>query len=84
LYPPRLSQAVSTGLPLLWRLALAERLLFLRAGRDFPSSRYITGTFYIAIGMPFQSAFVFNRLRLEVTGNCFDSSKLPEVTFNKQ
>jgi hypothetical protein len=49
LYPPRLSQAISAGLPLLWRLALAERLLFLRAGRDFPSSRYITGTPYIAI-----------------------------------
>ena len=37
----RLSRPV---LPLLWRFALAERLLFLRAGRNFSSSRYITGT----------------------------------------
>jgi hypothetical protein len=70
LYPLRLSQAVSAGLPIVWAAsladALAERLLFLRAGRNFPSSRYITGTMYIAIPVPFLLAF-----RIRDLSRCF-------------
>jgi hypothetical protein len=39
------------------------------------SSRYITGTIDLAIGMPFLSPFVFISLQLSVTTNRFDSGK---------
>ncbi len=56
----------------------------LRAGRIFPSSRYITGTLYIAIAVPFERNFAFNNLQGNVAFARFDSRKLASSSFKKQ
>ena len=88
LYPLRLSQAVSAGLPTVWAAsladALAERLLFLRAGRNFPSSRYITGTLSIAIPVPFLCAFRMRDLSGCVLLRSLQSRILRGLLFKKQ
>ncbi len=71
LFPPRLLQALSAGLPLLWRFALAERLLFLRAGRNFSSSRYITGTLLDSNRHAVQNCFYFQPVNRSETGVMF-------------
>ena len=47
----------------LWRLLLAWCLLFCGLAGIFSSSRYITGTFLIAIPVPFLGSCVFNGLQ---------------------
>jgi hypothetical protein len=63
--------------------ALAERLLFLRAGLDFSSSRYITGTLLIAIIVPFSSIILFNHLGLLKFSIRFDSRK-PQTRYSQK
>ena len=85
--PLRLSQAVSAGLPTVWAAsladALAERLLFLRAGRNFPSSRYITGTLSIAIPVPFLLAFKMRGLNRCLLLRSLQSRNPAGVTLQK-
>ena len=56
----------------------------LRAGRNLSSSRYITGTLYIAIAVPFESHPVFNDLSQARTPERFDSGKPHCFRFKKQ
>jgi hypothetical protein len=55
--------------------ALAERLLFCGLAGIFSSSRYITGTLYIAINGPFVILFAFIELRGRKGLSRFDSGK---------
>ena len=86
--PAVLSTVPSTGSPgrfpffraALWADALAGRLPFSGLAGIFPSSRYITGTLYIAIDMPFLVIIVFNNLLGIWTRGCLDSrSPKPEI-----
>ena len=63
--------------------ALAERLLFLRAGRNFPSSRYITGTLYIAIPVPLSLSFKIRGLSRLHLLHSVQSNNPVEVTLQK-
>jgi hypothetical protein len=67
LFPPHLWQAFPAGSP-----SFKGRIVggcsyrasaFLWARRIYSSSRYITGTIYIAIGVPFSHLFISSNLR---------------------
>jgi hypothetical protein len=60
-------------------VALAGRLLFFGLAGYFSSSRYITGTLYIAITGPFKMPFHFNHLRHRVQGDCLHSGMPPHT-----
>jgi hypothetical protein len=44
-------------------IALAGYLIFFGLAGLFPSSRFITGTYLLAISVPFEIVLVFNHLR---------------------
>ena len=65
-----------------WRLLLPG-VCCLWAGRNFSSSRYITGALLIAIGMPFLHAFCFNLLRKAIGSLCLDSRSNLRIILHK-
>jgi hypothetical protein len=64
--------------------ALAERLLFCGLAGILSSSRYITGTRLIAIGVPFRSSILFIDLQIYASANRFNSRSPRTLDFKKQ
>jgi hypothetical protein len=67
--------------PLDWRLLLPGACCTWLAG--IPSSRFITGAYLVAIGVPFGISFIFMHIKNPSGRDCFDSGRKNREKFQK-